>query len=106
MLKLTLSAAVVALNLSYAPVEGLIQNAHGSKITRMAYNNPFSGARSIDLVLTPTSFNTRKASVPYYEFWNNRLGQTAQQMVAICAMLQQEFGLSCDNRLIDLGTRR
>ncbi len=34
--------------------------------------------------------------VPYYELWDNPLNQTAQQMVALCSMMEKEIDFSCD----------
>lgn len=36
-------------------------------------------------------WDTPKASVPYYWYWDNQLNQTAQQMIAIESMLEQEL---------------
>src|SRR5882762_47271 len=63
---------------------------------RMAYNNPFSGATGFDIDLYLDEWETPKAPVPYYEFWDNPFAQTAQQMIAICAMLEQDVGLTCE----------
>ena len=54
-------------------------------------NNPFSGARGLDIHLARESFTTPKAPVPYYEYWDCPWKQTAQQCVAIISMLQQEL---------------
>lgn len=61
----------------------------------MAYNNPFSGATGFDIELALDDWMAPKEPVPYHEFWENPFGQTAQQMVAICSMLEEEAGISC-----------
>lgn len=49
--------------------------------------------RSFDVTLEKEEWDTPKEEIPYIYPWQNRIGQTAQQMVAILSELQQA-GLS------------
>lgn len=53
-------------------------------------NNPFRGARSMDIDLVREDFTTKKAPVPYAGPWANSMRQTAQQFIAIISTLQEE----------------
>lgn len=65
-------------------------DAGRSNYTRLVDNNPFSGARSFNIILDRDGF-TPKAPIPYYWYWDNNLNQTAQQYVAILSLLQEEL---------------
>lgn len=64
-------------------------------VVRMGYSSPIIRDTYAQLVVERDKFLEKKAPVPYYQFWNNKLGQTAQQMVAICYVLQKELRGDC-----------
>lgn len=80
---------ITAIFLSQAFIGGV--HANRENYIRLADNNPFYGARSIGVVLKRDKFTTPKAPVRYYQFWDCRWKQTAQQCVAIEYLLQQEL---------------
>ena len=86
---------ILASNLSYAPAEAY----NGQTGWRLAARNvdagyncgPFGIDPGGDCPTSPAPWFSEKSPVPYAEYWDNDLNQTAQQYVAIMAMLQQEL---------------
>lgn len=96
MLKLTMMAAVVALNLSSGANQGANEHGHDTYNLQLVDNNPFSGAGSISIVLKHEAFDAQQTPVPYAAIWDNPLRQTAQQYVAILSLLQSPIPSDLD----------
>lgn len=107
MVSIYLYAAILALNLSHVDREPLHEHlstpgsrdvTHTTALGR-SYSGDIRGSGVGQLVGPPTvktPFDQAQTPVPYAGLWNNPLGQTAQQFVAILSTLEDE-GLNIDS---------
>lgn len=59
--------------------------------TRRVNTFNIRAADNSTVVVPQDGWATPKAPIPYYWYWDNNLNQTAQQLIAILSMLDQEL---------------
>lgn len=88
---------IAALFLSQAPIQAMrvLHDNHSDVLVPVRWTNTvhIRSASLSAVVVSEDTWYTKKAPIPYWEYWACPFGQTAQQCVAIYSLLEQKSPL-------------